>query len=324
MAIASRAWSTFPTDGAESLGRTVIKKRLQQEGRDLLELVLLPMGAALLPWSWAFRLFKYLAKRDFLYRDATERALLEARRWKWVREGSAEEQHWRWIRRLTTLIDHADLYLSLTRSDRWMRHHLRVEGEWPRHDQAAICCTFHWGAGMWALRHAHSSGLSPAALVAALQGAHFKGRFVLHLYARLRTWAVKRALHQDTVDVSHSLRPAIQILRSSGQVMAAVDVPSDQVASSEAVQIVGIEARVPNALFRLATERHLPLWVYSTGFSVSDGRRLLRLKRMDTLDDPSPLPGRVFDELSQLIGESPASWHFWSEAPRFFGSPDVS
>ena len=302
----------------------MIKKRLQQEGRDLLELVLIPMWAALLPWSWAFRIFKFLARKDFLYREVTDRALQEARRWQWVREGAAEEQHWRWVRRLTTLVDHADLYLSLTRSDRWMQRHLRVEGEWPKHDQAAICCTFHWGAGMWGLRHAHTSGLSPAALVAALQGAHFKGRFVLYVYARLRTWAVKRALHHDTVDVSHSLRPAIQILRNSGQVMAAVDVPSDQVASSEVVRIVGIEARVPKALFRLAAERHLPLWVYSTGFSVSDGRRLLRLKRVDTLDDASLLPTKVFDELSELIGESPASWHFWSEASRIFLSPDVS
>ena len=112
----SRAWSR---------GRT--------EARDALELLLLPGLAALLPWRAAFWLFKHMAGWAWLYRGQCERALAGARS-----HGRVDDPA-RWLReyRLVILVDHADHFLSRTRSDAWLRRHVRVTGEWALQGQAA-------------------------------------------------------------------------------------------------------------------------------------------------------------------------------------------
>ena len=234
--------------------RALIPSRWRPHLREALELVLLPGLAAVLPWGWCFRVFCWLAHRcQWLYREPCERALHEVQARGWVTPAQAP----RWLaqRRLVTLIDHADLYLAATRSNRWMQRHMQVQGQWPTVGQAGILATFHWGAGMWGLRHAQQAGLVPHALVAALNGAHFAGHPVLHRYAQARTAYVAKALGCPTLDVSSSLRPAVRALRDHEQVLAAIDVPSDQVAASVPVQIAGMAAQVPKALLRLAVEQ---------------------------------------------------------------------
>lgn len=292
--------------------------RYKQELRDLLELVLLPGLAAVLPWAVCFRAFKLLAHLGFLYREPCERALAQAQQRGWVGREPGDAARWIWSRRLVTLVDHADFYLGRTRSDAWMRRHLDVEGHWCPPDQAALLCTFHWGAGMWGLRHARAQGLKPHALVAALNGEHFKGRTVLHWYARARTQAVTDALGCPAMDVSVSLRPAIKALRSNEQVLAAIDVPSDQVLSSEVVSLAGMPARVPRGLLRLAVDQKIPVVLYITGLNLDTGRRHLRMRVWGVGDDVSTLAQAVFGELDGLIRQCPPAWHFWSEAPRFF------
>ena len=119
--------------------------------RDLLELVLIPGLAAVLPWPLCFRVFRSIAGRcQWLYRSACDPALQQAH----ARGMVADDQQGLWLarRRLTILIDHADLYLAATRSNAWMQRYLTVSGHWPAGDQAGVLCMFHWGAGMWALR----------------------------------------------------------------------------------------------------------------------------------------------------------------------------
>lgn len=296
----------------------MLPQRLKTELRDLIELVLCPMLGALGPLRLGHGLMRWLAHWGRLYPVPVERAVEGARRRGWLPTSEAERRRWTWQRRLTTLIDHADLYLGLTRSDRWMRRCMDVEGEWPAPGQAAVLCTFHWGAGMWGLRHAHAHGLRPHALVAALEGAHFKGRRVLHAYAKWRTAAVARALGRPTMDVSVSLRPAIKALRQGEQVLAAIDVPADQVAATETVILAGMPAKVPRGLLRLAVDQKVPVYVYVTGFDPQTGRRFLRIVPLGVHEDVSGLVRQVFAQLDALIQASPPAWHFWGEADRFF------
>lgn len=292
--------------------------RLRTELRDLLELVLLPGLAAILPWPLCFRLFRRLARWDGLYRQASHAALAEARAHGWAVDGA----DWLLKRRLVTLVDHADFYLSRTRSDAWLRRQLRVHGEWPAPGSAAVLCTFHWGAGMWGLRHMRAQGLLAHPLVAPLQGAHFRGRAVLHWYARARTAEVGRVLACAALDVSTSLRPALRALRGGEQVVAAVDVPSDQVAATEGVILLGRQVRMPKALLRLAAEQRIPVVLYVTGLDFATGARTLRIVSLGVREEVSALAQEVFEELDRAIRQEPAAWHFWGEAPRFF-SPGV-
>ena len=296
------------------------RARCKVESRDLIELVLAPSLAAFLPWPLAFRVFQKLARWPFLYRVPVERALAQARQRGWVED----EVDWAWKRRLVTLIDHADLYLARTRSDRWMERHLVVQGVWPAPDLPAVLCTFHWGAGMWGLRHMGAAGIKVHALVAALHGEHFVGRSVLHWYARARTNEVSRALDRSTLDVSASMLPAIRALRRQEKVGAAVDAPADQLSANSRINLLDMPARVPHGLLRMAIGQKVPVCVYVTGVRMSDGKRFLRIHQLPLHDQTELLVQVVFGLLNACIAEDAPAWHFWGEADRVFLPPDAA
>ena len=288
--------------------------RLRTELRDLLELVFLPGLAIVLPWSFCFRIFRALSHWRFLYREPCEKALAQARKLGWaVREGE-----WLATRRLVTMVDHADYYLVRTRSDAWLKRHFDVDGYWPSCADASLLCTFHWGAGMWSLPHAVSAGMKAHALVAPLDGAQFLGRRVLHWYAKSRTALVAQILGRSTLDVSTSLRPALRALKNNQQVLAVLDVPADQVSTSQTIRMLGLQARVPRALLRLAVEQKIPVTIFLVGLRMRDGQRFLRLRQFEGYSDVDKMVCDVFSELEQAIVENSAAWHFWGEADRFF------
>lgn len=297
----------------------MILQRLRTELRDLLELVLLPGLAAVLPWRWCFPVFKRLARVHWLYRESCEAALQQARSRGWAGE---DEVHWLWVRRLTTMVDHADYYLVRTRSNAWLKRHFEVDGNWPSPDEASLLCTFHWGAGMWSLRHAASADLKVHALVAPLDSAQFAGRRILHWYAKARTAIVAKTLGYSTLDVSTSLRPVLRALKKKEQVLAVVDVPADQVSASQSIRLLGLPARVPRALLRLSVDHEIPITIFLVGLRIEDGQRFLRLRQFGVYHDVNALIQDVFLELEQAIMENPAAWHFWGEAERFFEPQD--
>ncbi len=293
--------------------------RLLQECRDLIELVLLPGLAAVLPWRICFSLFRRAARWSFLYAPTVGLAYAQAKARGWA----DNEADWCMQRRLVTLIDHADLYLSWTHGPRWWDRHGRVQGALLEPENGGqLLVTFHWGAGMWGLRECHRRGLHAHALVAGLDAPIFKQRRILGMYARWRTAAVARALGHSVVDTSGSLRPVLSALRQGKALMAAVDVPSDQVQAAASVTLLGRTARMPVGLLRLAVERQLPITVYVTGVDLASGQRWLTIEPIGVLTTVPEAMTRVFERLDALLQAQPAAWHFWSEAERFFFDHD--
>jgi hypothetical protein len=165
--------------------------------------------------------------------------------------------------------------------------------------------------------------LHPHALVAPLDQAAFRGRAVLGWYARTRTDEVTRVLGQEALDISESLRPVIRTLRADGQIVLAVDVPSDLAVASEPVTVMGMDARIPRGLLRLAVDQRAPVAVYLTGFNVQTGQRWVRVAPLGVYDDLPTLIRDVFQHLDTAMAQDPAAWHFWSEAERFFRRADA-
>lgn len=289
-------------------------RRLRNECRDVMELIVAPALAAVLPWSLGFRVGRRLVMRGPLYREAAAQALVQYQQ----RFQVGDARTWLLVRRWITWIDHADHYLARTRSDAWMDRYLEVKGEWPPVGTPAMLLTFHWGAGMWGLRHAAKSGLVPRALVASTGGEPFRGRSVLGWYARVRTNTVRRALGCEPLNVSGSLRPAIKTLREGGQVLAAIDVPADQDQSAEVITLMGRSALVPRALHRLAVDQRVPVYVYLTGVNPATGMRTLNIVPLGVHDNVEMLVKAVFAQLQNAMETDSAAWHFWGEAPRFF------
>jgi hypothetical protein len=290
-------------------------QRFRTELRDLLELVLLPGLAAILPWRWCFPVFKRLARLRWLYREPCETALQQARSRGWAGE---DEAHWIWVRRLVTLVDHADHYLGLSRGDAWMRKHLQVEGTWPTGEQGVLLFTFHWGAGYWGLRHAAAQGLRPHALVATLSSQAYQGRTVMSWYARSRNAHVARTLGSTTIDVVQQLKQIIKVLRDKHSLLGVVDVPADAAQVSMSVELLGLQARVPRGLLRLAIDQKVPVVIYITGLNATNGQRFLRIKQIGVYTTVEGLATDVFGELAHIIAEDAPAWHFWGIAERIF------
>ena len=291
-----------------------IGRRLRREIRDLIELVLAPGLAALLPWPIGFRWLRWLARWPWLYRAQCDRALEAARAHGFV----ADPKAWAWEHRLVMLVDHADLYLSRTRSDRWLRAHLDVQGDWAVQGQAALLVTFHWAAGMWAHRHARASGLQAHMLLARQDGGGYVGRWVLQRYAKARVREVARADGQAVILVPGAMRALQEALKAQRQIIVVIDVPPDQVKETAPQQLLGRTAQMPIALPRLAVQQGLPVTLFTLGLDLASGRRDLRLVPLGVWSDAQALSARIFQQFEQIVRERPACWHFWFVADRFF------
>ncbi len=290
-------------------------QRLRTELRDLLELVLLPSLAALLPWPWCFAVFKRLARWRWLYREPCEAALTQARLRGWA---GTDEAHWLWVRRLVTLVDHADHYLGLWRGDAWMDKYLRVQGQWPLPGQAVLLVTLHWGAGYWGLRHLAAHGLQPHALVASLDSQAYLGRTVMRWYARARNANVARTLGAATIDIAQHLKQVIRALRANHALLGVMDVPADEAKACLSITLLGMQASVPRGLLRLAVDQRVPVALYVTGLNTHDGSRFLHIQTLGVSDSVEGLARQVFGELERVIAQDAPAWHFWAIAERFF------
>jgi hypothetical protein len=292
-----------------------LSARLRAEARDVLELVLLPGLAAILPWGPCFRLFRWLCRFDFLYRDLTERAFEQARARGWA---GADPAAWRRTRRLITLVDQADFYLARTRSDRWLRKYVDVDGQWPDPATgAALLCSFHWGAGMWALRSLTAHGLHGHALVAEHKREYFPGQSVRYGYYGLRNREVARALRREPIAMTRP-RGIMRTLDGGEQIVALVDVAADRVQASVPIPFLDRRALMPRGLLRIAVSKAIPVTVYLNGLRTDNGRRTLEIRNLGVYSDLDALMRDVFSILDAAIRRDPAAWHFWPIASGFF------
>lgn len=304
-----------PRQAPACLGLSVFKpcSWWRTQCRDLLELFVLPSIAALLPWRVSFAIYKLLAKLPSLYKSSNDASL------SWVKQSfpQLDEKHWCYQRRLTTLVDHADWMLSLTRSDHWIQKHVKAQGQWPDGHTPQLICTFHWGAGMWTLTAMRKAGLRVNALAASLDPRHFVGRPILHWYARSRTAQVVKALGRPTIDVSASMRPVLKAIQRQESLLGVIDVPSDNFESSMQIDLLGHKAHVPLGLLRLGVEKQLPVTLFMAGLNLETGQRQWMIHNLGIFKDLQVLTSTAFLYLEQGITATPSAWHLWSEMPRF-------
>ncbi|AVP58846.1 lysophospholipid acyltransferase family protein [Pulveribacter suum] len=301
------------------MGVRALWRRAGTEARDLVELVLLPGLAAVLPWRWCFAVFKRLAHWPWLYGAQCRQALEQARLHGCVGD---DERAWLAERRLVTLLDHADHYLLRTRGADWLRRHVQVQGQWEATGQAALLWTFHWGMGMWALRHARAHGLRAPMVLAAPGGPDFVGRAVFGWYIRSRMRSVELALDEPVIFVPGGMAGVRSALEQGRQVVVVMDVPQDQVAVTCVTTLLGRPVSVPAVLPQLAARQGLPVTVFYMGVDLRTGRRILRIAPLGVHRDPQALADAAFAHLDHLLRTAPAAWHLWAQAPRFFVARD--
>lgn len=289
-----------------------VARRLRVEAWDALEFVLLPGLAAILPWRLCYRVFRWASRFEALYRDRWAPALEQARRHGWVSDARIWGRH----ARIIAMVDHADLWLVRTRSNRWLARHGDRVGGWPPAGQSFIGYTFHWGCGFWALRDLAAQGVRAHPLVASLPEADFGGRRVYGWYSRLRNREVGKTLSTVAIDVGRDLRKVVAALRANEAVLAAIDVPP-MGAASESVAFLAQRIAVPRAMYRLAVERELPALIFLCGLDFATGRRRIELYPIGVPADVPRLAQQVFSVLDEKVRSAPDAWHFWGSFEHF-------
>jgi hypothetical protein len=284
--------------------------RIRQAGSDALECFLLPALAIVLPWPLCFSFFVWVSKHEWIFNSATTMAAKAAR----GRIPAADTPAWSARFRLIQLVDRADFYLSRFRSNRWLGRHMHVHGDqWPRSPFMGV--TFHFGAGLWAIRHLCQGEARASFLSARFGRATFSGRALLYLYALLRNQEVVRAGKAPVIFTGGSTGRIREAWRSGASVLGLIDVPARQTHEVLPVQFRGRTAWFPSGLLRIALAEGVPVVLFTARVSRRGGREL-RIKRLDTLliDD---LLQQVVSALEEEINADSAAWHRWADMDLF-------
>ncbi len=284
-----------------------------QECKDFLEYVLIPGLAAVLPWRICYCVFRRIAHWEWLYRDICQADLALAQSKGYVQDSSV----WLWQRRLVQMVDHADHYLHRTRSDRWWKKHMRVSGAWGENGAPSFLFTFHWGAGMWGLRHAQAEGLRVHALSASIPEHAFVNRRVFGCYVRARLHSVEQALKRPLVYVPKGLRNIKKALANGEQVLALLDVPQDAPGRGDVFSLLGEDICLSASMPEMAAAKKAPYCIYVTGFDFDSGERFLRIASFPPAANGVEIMERAVVFLEALIKEQPAAWHLWGQWLRF-------
>ena len=283
--------------------------------RTLRETVLLPAAAAMLPWSWGFRLLKKSARNADLFRELTEAACIGALTVSPIADVIAWKQRYRLIR----LVDHCDMFLLRTRSRRWLRKHADVEGAWPTQGPF-IAMSFHWGQGIWALADLYAIGPPVRLLAARLDKSEFGDDLVSYAYARARNRTVESAAGAPIIYVGGARRQLERALADGHIVLALYDLPPTAGHSTLLTRVCDRVIKLPSGLASLAAASGVPIVPFSLGIDYDTGRRQLRIEQPFLPADAQEFADRLAVSLTRLIRTDTAAWHLSSHAPHFFSA----
>lgn len=290
---------------------------MREKLRDLLQLFALPALAALLPWVLGFRILRRAARWSGLFPQESGAALRGAK----TLRPPPDEAAWLWRHRLTRLVDHCDLYLSLSRSDAWLHKWVDVSGQWPQRGPF-LAAFFHWGAGLWGLRHLRASGSHASFLSIHFDRQTFRAAPLRYWYARLRAWETGRAAAHPIIYTGSAPAAMRRLYRDGKNVTAALDVPFSQTRDFLPVRFLGQAAAFPKGVIRLATRMQIPIVIFDMSVDLDTGRRTLRISPPLLVADEAAFAQHSAERLEQLVEHDSAAWHMWADVETFFSRTD--
>lgn len=285
------------------------ESRWARELRVLVEFWLLPLLVAALPYRMGLALARRLAARLRLYDALTEAA------WQAYRSlRTGDEREWKADFRLTHLLDHADLFWSLTRRDRWIFGRMAL----PPFARPASCglmvVGYHYGQGLWLLRWLRAAGAPARFLSVRFGRADFDTR-LRYAYARLRMYAVRRAAGVPPIYTGGSRRVIGDELAGGGCVYGLVDVAVEGAAKLRANgRLLGHPIHLPEGLLDTAREANVPVLVMTSRHDAS-ATRSVDVRLFDSARDLAT--SDLGDELQQRLDAAPWAWHVWGLWPQF-------
>ena len=283
-----------------------------------------PALAAALPWPAGFALLARVAGSDQVRFETEDAAYAQAQRFGGTglpEAGGANGAAWRRAWRLVRLVDHADLFLTLSRSDRWLDRNVSVHGAWPA-SGPFLAVTCHWGAGLWALRHLGRSGIRSRFLARRLTEAEFGGDPGRRRYMHMRIRATERATRAPVIYTAGATAEIAAALDEGIRIVALCDVPLPAGRSKIEVPFRGGRLTMPRGLIALACARNVPVVLFSAGIDRTTGQRRLDIAPAEIFRDPAVMAGALAQWLDTLLVRDAPAWHMWPYAAELFTFQD--
>jgi phosphatidylinositol dimannoside acyltransferase len=225
----------------------------------------------------------------------------------------AGEATWRRAWRLVQLIDHADLFVALTRGSRWFNEQADVQGAWPA-TGPFLAVTFHWGAGLGSLGHLANAGHRARFLSGRFGDADFGNDAWRVRYVKLRIRAIERVTGAPVIYTGGASSHIEDAFARGTCVVALCDVPPSAGRSTINASLNGLQLRMPLGLARLACARRIPVVSYVAGVDRATGRRYLAIDEARIFSDPASLAAALAARLGTQLERDAAAWHMWPYA----------
>lgn len=290
--------------------------RLQTELRALLEFIVLPGLAAVLPWPVCFRLFRRIARWRWLYRPQTDASLAVAARHVPIED----PEDWAWRFRLCLLIDHSDFWLSRFRTDRWRRRYLEQTGDWPGPGSGYLVLFFHSGPGLWPVRALRTAGHRASFLSARLARRAMGGSWLGHRYGRARLDELARVTGLPVITPPGASAKCRAILACGDSVLGMPDVPPGETRRAQPVRLFGRDAWFPAGLIDAARLARAPVLLIDFPPGLDDGLRKVRILGRFQPDQPGLLQV-IVDHWQRSLIDAPWAFGLWPMFDDFFNPP---
>ena len=181
---------------------------------------------------------------------------------------------------------------------------------------------FHWGVGMWVLRHLRSAGLRTAVLSNHIDPREFAGQTVRYWYGRIRMAEAQRIAGSPNIYTGGSVkrmsvRRILSVIGDGVNVLALIDVPLRGEGQGLPVKFLGRSARFPNGLTRIAFAKRIPMLTFRVGLDQLSGARLLRIDGPIRTDSEQALMDRIGYEFDKALHSDATAWHFWALIDEF-------
>jgi phosphatidylinositol dimannoside acyltransferase len=283
------------------------------------QLLWLPMLTAFLPWSLTYRVLRYLAKRRTYFDEYVSPAAAPMADVMGPLAIAAGEFHWRY--RLLKMIDQADAWIAPFRTRWWINRYVDVQGEWPK--QAFIALGFHYGAGIWVLKHLRLFGPTAHLLAWRFGPEHFPKDRLTYLNMRWRKALIESAAGAKFIYTGGALKPLQAALGMGRAVVGVADSPQHVGRGAQRTTVMGRDFALPTGVFELARRAGVPLIPWAMHFDHRTGRRTLRIYPPLSANADNETWTREYTALlEQLMCDDPAGWHLWPQFAQFAANAD--
>jgi len=281
-------------------------RRLARELACLWEFWLLPLVVALLPYRAGVAFARWCAARLPLYDERARAGLAH------YRAACPRGDPHRWLAefRFTQLIDHADLFWALTRSERFLLS--RLDAPLRPGVPPLMVISMHFGQGLFLLPWLRAEGTPARFLSVRFDATAFESR-LRYLYARLRMRVVERLAGVPAIYTGGARGEIAATFAQGGAVYGLIDVPT-LAANAANATLFGAPIFWPSGLVDAAQEAGVEMLLL-TAHCRPDGLRHVTAERT-----AARAVADVAAKFGARIDAAPGAWHVWHFLPDFAAS----